>query len=71
MQLSKISDEDIYKEYCNRFTLHAGEQLNSPDKVSQHLRLFFKDDLHKEKFVVLFLNGRNQLITTEVLFEGI
>lgn len=64
-----ISDSMLEKEYVKRFTLPVGEQISSSNDVIRHLRPFFAD-CFKEQFVVVFLNGCNKIISTEVLFEG-
>jgi len=69
MNLSIISDSDLQSEYIKRFTLSSGERIGSADDVILHLRPFFTDPF-REQFVVIFLNGKNAVITTEVLFEG-
>ncbi|MBC8256147.1 MAG: DNA repair protein RadC [Candidatus Marinimicrobia bacterium] len=68
--LHNVSDSDLHNEYCRRFTLHAGDTISSSEQAISHLRLFLLDDLHREKFLCIFLNGRNQVIDTECLFEG-
>jgi len=70
MNLSSISDHELQSEYVKRFTLKAGDRITSADDLVCHLRPFFSDDPYKEKFVCVFLNGRNQVIETETLFEG-
>ena len=69
MNLSIISDSNLQSEYIKRFTLSSGERIGSADDVILHLRPFFTDPF-REQFVVIFLNGKNAVITTEVLFEG-
>ena len=64
-----ISDSMLEHEYVKRFTLSIGTQISCSSDVIRHLRIFFTDKL-KEQFVVVFLNGCNKIITTEVLFEG-
>ena len=66
---SCISDSMLEQEYVKRFTLSAGEQISSSNDVIRHLRIFFTDK-YKEQFVIVYLNGANKIITTEVLFEG-
>jgi len=68
-EVKYISDSMLEHEYVKRFTLKVGEQISSSNDVIRHLRIFFTDRL-KEQFVVVFLNGCNKIITTEVLFEG-
>jgi len=59
----------LAQEYVKRFTLPVGEKITGSVDVIRHLRAFFTDRL-KEQFVVIFLNGSNKIIVTEVLFEG-
>lgn len=68
--LLNVSDTEILNEYVKRFSLKAGDKISGSLDVANHLRSYFADDLHRESFVVVFLNGRNQVITTEKLFEG-
>ena len=70
MNLSLVSDTDLQSEYIKRFTLNAGDHLACADDVVLHLRPYFSEDPFREKFVCIFLNGRNQVIATETLFEG-
>jgi|TARA_B100002003_G_scaffold240313_1_gene260735 DNA repair protein RadC len=70
MNLSMVSDTDLQSEYIKRFTLNAGDHLACADDVVLHLRPNFSEDPFREKFVCIFLNGRNQVIATETLFEG-
>jgi len=70
MNLSSISDHELQSEYVKRFTLKAGDRITSANDLVLHLRPFFSNDLYREKFVCVFLNGRNQVIATETLFEG-
>ncbi len=69
MNLSIISDSNLQSEYIKRFTLQSGERITSADDVILHLRPFFTDP-YKEQFAVIFLNGKNAVIKTEILFEG-
>ena len=68
--VTKISDTEILEEYVNRFTIKAGESIRSAKEAADHLRSYFSDASKKEKFVVIFLNGQHQVLTTEILFEG-
>ena len=70
MNISNVSDNDIITEYNRRFTLSAGDKVGCSEDVVRHLRKFFTDDNHRERFLVIFLNGANLIITTESLFEG-
>ena len=71
MNLSHISDELLKNEYTSRFGLKTGDTLiqNSQAAVD-HLRQYFIDEPDRESFVVLFLNGRNQIIATDTLASG-
>ena len=71
MNLSHISDEILKNEYTSRFGLKAGDTLiqNSQAAVD-HLRQYFIDEPDRESFVVLFLNGRNQIIITDTMATG-
>ncbi len=69
LMLDRVSDHDLREAYNDRFTLKAGEILGNSRKVADHLATLLADRT-RETFVVLFLNGRNALIATEILFEG-
>ncbi|MDP6771028.1 MAG: DNA repair protein RadC [Anaerolineales bacterium] len=68
--VQSISDTDLHAEYCRRFTLQAGDTISSSEQAALHLRQFLTDDPFRERLFVIFLNGRNQVIDTECLFEG-
>ncbi len=70
MNISSISDSEILEEYVRRFTIKAGESIKSAREASAHFRAYFTNGSKREMFVVCFLNGQNQILTTEVLFEG-
>ena len=70
VDVSEVSDTEILAEYVKRFTIKAGESIRSAKDAASHLRAFFSDASKKEKFVVIFLNGQHQVLTTEVLFAG-
>ena len=67
--LDRVSDQDLREAYQDRFTLKAGEVLNNSRKVADHLATLLAGRT-RETFVVLFLNRRNALLATEILFEG-
>ena len=69
IDVKNISDSTIEDEFIRRFTISSGEQIRSSEDLVLHLRPFFTDPF-KEQFLVVFLNGRNAIIKTEVLFEG-
>ena len=68
--VSAISDTEFLEEYKKRFTISAGESIRSASDAANHFRSFFSDASKKERFVVCFLNGQHQVLSTEVLFEG-
>lgn len=70
MSISSISDNEILEEYVRRFTIPAGESIKSSRAAADHFRAYFFDASKKERFVCCFLNGQNQILTTEALFEG-
>jgi len=70
MQLSKISDELIKDEYVKRFRLPENGIIRSGEDAAKHLETYLGKKRGRECFVVVYLNGRNQIIHTEILFEG-
>jgi len=68
--VSTISDAEVFEEYVKRFTISAGESIGSAKIAANHFRAFFSDASKKERFVVCYLNGQHQVLSTEVLFEG-
>jgi len=68
--VSSISDTEFLEEYKKRFTISSGESIGSAKEAANHFRAFFSDASKKERFVVCFLNGQHQVLSTEVLFEG-
>ncbi len=69
LMFDRISDQDLRQAYNDRFTLQAGEVLDNSRKVADHLATLLAGRT-RETFVVLFLNRRNALLATEILFEG-
>ena len=67
--LDHISDEDLRQAYHARFQMNVGEVFSGSNQVADHLMTFL-DGRDRETFVVVFLNGRNALISTEIIFEG-
>lgn len=70
MNISIVSDHEIIQEYVRRFTIPAGSSIKSSREAAAHFRAFFSDASKNERFVCCFLNGQNQTLATEVLFEG-
>lgn len=67
--LSKISDGELEAEYLRRFTIKVGEKLINTPQIARHLKAFISKR-KREHFVVLFLNSRDRLISSEILFSG-
>jgi DNA repair protein RadC len=70
INLNKISDTDIKKEYYKRFTLQHNTVIRSSEMVASHARAFFQDMPDREQFLMILLNGRNAVLDTKVLFTG-
>ncbi|MBT3823545.1 MAG: hypothetical protein HOF96_01045 [Candidatus Marinimicrobia bacterium] len=70
VDVSEVSDTDILAEYVRRFTLSHGDSIRSAKEAADHFRAFFADAAKKEIFLIIFLNGQHQVLTTEVMFEG-
>jgi len=70
MNISNISDTELRDEYVKRFTIPMGIPIRTAQSAADHFRVFFMNAKKKELFVVCFLNGQNQILTTEILFEG-
>ena len=69
--MNKISDADLELEYRKRFSVPEGEIISDSATAAKHFTAFIgKRITERECFVVMLLNGRNQLIHTEILFEG-
>ena len=69
--MNHISDKDLEVAYKERFSVPDGEFLTSSDKAAKHVTAFLGDSIRdRERFIVLLLNARNQLMQTVVLFEG-
>ena len=67
--LDRISDEGLREAYADRFAMRVGELFSTSAQAADHLHTVL-DGRDRETFVVLFLNGNNALIATEVIFEG-
>ena len=68
--LDKVSDKQIETEYHRRFTLKAGDIVNSSEDAARHFAALLSKETGRECFVVLFLNGSNRYIASEILFKG-
>ena len=67
--LSRISDEDLREAYSNRFSMRVGDIFTGSAQVADHLQALLAGRT-RETFVALFLNGRNALISSDIIFEG-
>jgi len=68
--LDKVSDKKIEAEYHRRFTLKAGDSVNSSEDAARHFTALLSKETSRECFAVMFLNGANKYIGCEVLFKG-
>jgi len=69
--MNQISDADLELEYRERFSVPEGEIISDSAMAAKHFTAVIGDRItERECFAVMLLNGRNQLIHTEVLFEG-
>jgi len=68
--LDKVSDKQIEDEYHRRFSLKAGDSVNNAENAARHFTELLSKETGRECFVVLFLNGSNRYITSEILFKG-
>jgi len=70
MNIEEVSDNVLVEEYLRRFTLEAGESITSSQKAMEHFRGSLFNKIQIERFAIIYLNAQNQVITSEVLFEG-
>ena len=68
--LDKVSDTELQTAFQNRFRIPDGDHVKNSEDVLKHLATYLGGQKNREVFVVLFLSGRNQVIKTEVMFEG-
>jgi DNA repair protein RadC len=69
--IDSISDSELREVFQKRFTRPSGEQLKSPRESADHLRSVFADyPTDQEHFAVVYLDGQNKIITTEVIASG-
>jgi DNA repair protein RadC len=69
--MNQISDADLELEYRKRFSVPEGEIISDSATAAKHFTAVIGDRItERECFIVMLLNGRNQLIHTEILFEG-
>jgi DNA repair protein RadC len=67
--LDNISDDDLRAAYHARFRIKAGQSYSNSQQVADHLVILLEGK-KRETFVVMYLNQRNALIDSEVIFEG-
>jgi len=67
--LDQVSDEDLRQAYQARFRMNVGEVFSGSRQVADHLSTYL-NGRSKETFTVIYLNGRNAVIDTFVMFEG-
>ena len=70
LMLDRVSDSQLDKEYRKRFFLKAGDKLSSAEDAARHFNMLFAIDPAREHFGVIYLNGANKLISSEILFVG-
>ncbi len=69
--IESISDSELREEYVKRFTKQNGNQLKSSRESADHLRSIFADHpADQEHFAVVYLDGQNKIIKTEVVATG-
>ena len=69
--IESISDSELREEYVKRFTKQNGNQLKSSRESADHLRSIFADHpADQEHFAVVYLDGQNKIIATEVVATG-
>lgn len=68
--LDKVSDEELKTAFLDRFRIAEGDTVKNSEDVISHLATYLGEQKNREVFIVLFLSGRNQVIKTEVMFEG-
>lgn len=69
--IKKINDLKLLRNYYINLKSHDIEYiLNSSSKAGEYFLNYFKDVKDKEKFVCSFLDARNRVIATSVMFEG-
>ena len=70
--LTQISDNDITREYHKRFSVCENrEYVRSSAAVKEYLKIHLAGlEKDREHFMVIFLDGQNQVITIDTLFTG-
>jgi len=68
--LSKVSDQNLRQEYARRFCLTAGEEITDSVTAARHFLQELTQEPAREVFSVMYLNGSNYYIASEILFKG-
>ena len=68
--LSTVSDHILRQEYARRFCLKGGEQITDSVLAARHFLQELTGDPGREFLSVMYLNGNNCFITSEILFQG-
>jgi len=68
--LDRVSDSELDKEYRKRFFLSAGEKLHGAEDAAKHFNMLFAKDPSREHFGLIYLNVKNDIISSEILFSG-
>lgn len=64
-----LSDDDIRRAFYERFQVNPGEAIVCSTQAVKHLSGLIINR-NREKFAVIYLNGANALINSEIIFEG-
>ena len=71
MNINQVSDKEILDEFSHRFASGTGNFITSSDNVLNHIRAkIVEKDKSCEQVYLIYLNGRNEIISTELLFTG-
>ena len=69
--MNQISDTDLELEYRKRFSVPEGDIISDSATSAKHFTAVIGERVtERECFMMMLLNGRNQLIHSEILFEG-
>jgi DNA repair protein RadC len=69
--MNKISDADLVLEYRKRFSVPEGDIISDSATAAKHFTAVIGHRItERECFVIMLLNGRNQLVESSILFEG-
>ena len=68
--LSKVSDQNLRQEYARRFCLKAGAEITDSVTAARHFLQDLTLDPAREFLSVMYLNGSNCFIVSEILFRG-